>query len=432
MKKEQKTIALSGRRYGLGLYNKNTDTFIFIPPSSALQADAQLMNPKNLEKIINENFECWASSRGPLFKRKRKSTVEPWYEDHAKAVRNAVKDKHEGIVKFWERDHDDISAIAKPGYLSGTIPGKHWGEKYNVSIHGYRTSQQPLRKIEGGGCKESHFSSLKRGPTHFGHMCSHAFTLMRYADRNREKVRNLRTILRKGGEIFKPVMDFDDKAVAFFLMDYYLLERKLFEIDRALVKRHGIKLYDRYYQEMFNTGENNIGFYVLVNRNIFSEDDRDFVPNVLKGHFDIFAKRIYQRGYRHNGFVIEFQGTPFETIAAEFIHPDRRKSRRLRFACWDNHPPLTVTRKPLVKERERSIYPGDFNPFMHLEEQNFIVEDDCTGENSRAVIEIPSGRAYDFKDDYINEIPKEIKSPFLQRIIRNEPKYRFYLNLLNR
>jgi len=421
MKRGQITKGLKGRNYGLGFWNSGN--FVFLPPSSLLVARTILTPSKGLQKIVEENYESWLRGRKDLIRRKRRV---PKKEDVAKIVRERIKRKHDGVVKLWDRCYEDVSAVATKGSLSGEVPRKTRGDPYNVSVYGWRLDQTRI-KVECQ-CNGSHFSSLKRGRFHVEYFCPHACALLLFAQDCRKRVRNLESILKEHNTQIRPFFnqDFaDGRALAFFLLDRYLLGRTLYEIDRAIIQKQSINVFDSYYKKWFEEGAGDIGFYVFVSRNIFSDEEGRFTPKVLKQYFEEVANRLYNQGYKHNGFVIEFPGTAFETIAVEFKN---RKGKRIRFVCWDDHPPLVVERRSKKSKRKHVIVDSNFNPFLMLE-KDIVLVDDCTRRPNYIRIEIASGRdVWAYKEMY----REEVKAREFVSKLQNERKRNFYFNLLCR
>jgi len=437
MKKGQVTLGLCGRRYGLGFHAG--DSFVYLPPTSMIQAKILLMSASELERIVNRYFNRWFVARkNDVGKRKAKKLEQMLKKEGnpAKYVRERIKQEHDGIVKFWERSFEDIRAKATRGSLVGTVPRKTRGNDYNVSIYAYRTDQTNWKvKCQ---CNESYFNGLKRGPKHVDFFCMHAMALLLYALQYPERVEGLRTVLNKTNSkvrnFLKPEF-VDDITVAFFLLDKYILGRKLFDIDRAIIQRNGVAVYDEFFRYMFEENLYNAGFYVFVTKNIFSSDvEGKFTPGPFKNYFKSIANRLYGEGYWHNGFVIEFQGTGHEAIAVEFVN---KNGERIRFVCWNEYPPLLVKRLRVRKVLPESPYPEDFNPFHNLEKKGLIFCDDCTGKNDYVKIEIARDNGvWLFKELYRKCVGREQAYELCQRIQRIMKREKdileFYYNLLIR
>ncbi|MBW2979343.1 hypothetical protein DRZ77_01910 [Candidatus Woesearchaeota archaeon] len=437
MKKGQVTLGLCGRRYGLGFHA--SDSFVYLPPTSMIQAKILLMPASELERIVNKYFNRWFVARkNDIGKRKAKKLEQMLKKEGnpAKYVRERIKQEHEGVVKFWERSFEDIRAKATRGSLAGAVPRKTRGNDYNVSIYAYRTDQTNW-KVECQ-CNENYFNGLKRGPKHVDFFCMHAMALLLYALQYPKRVEGLRTVLNKTNSkvrtFLKPEF-VDDMTIAFFLLDRHILGRKLFDIDRAIIRRKGVAVYDEFFRYMFEENLYNAGFYVFVTKNIFSDTEGKFTPKPLKDYFESIANRLYDQGYRHNGFVIEFQGTEYETVAVEFISRRNQKgrSKRIRFVCWNGYPPLLVERKAVRKKIPESPFPKDFNPYANIEKNGLIFCDDCTEKNDYVKIEIARGNGLDwFKDLYRKHIDARNAHELCRRVKKNMWKRNFYYGLLVR
>lgn len=407
---------------------------MFFPPTSVLQARVQIASPSELESLVNRYFPRWLNVRGGALTERRKRNIERLLREKtpAELVRERIKKAHKGIVKYWDRDVGDIKVRARLGSIYGKVPGKGWGEEYNVSIYAFRTDQTRI-KIECQ-CNENYFGRLKRGPKHVEILCMHAAVVYLIGSLFPHRVEWLEKILKDSGSEIRKFIDpcfANDEAVAFFLLDKYLLGRTLFEIDKAIVKRKGVSIYDGWFQHLYADGRNGAGFYVFVNRNIFSDEEGRFTPVPLKNCFKTIAERLFHAGYRHNGFVIEFQGTGHEAIAVEFVN---KKGERMRFVCFDDCPPLVVKRKRVRRELPKSPFPEDFNPFHNLEKKGIIFYDDCSGRNDYVMIEIPSGGVAlkPFIEMYRKEIPENTRKELFRRIENNQSKHNFYHNVLER
>jgi hypothetical protein len=113
--------------------------------------------------------------------------------------------------------------------------------------------------------------------------------------------------------------------------------------------------------------EGNASFIPIVQKWIFDRSS-SIVPEPQRAWYNSVSSWLNQQGFKFNGLAVEKKGTPYETVAIDYIKGDT--SYRLMF--FDGLPPLVQVRTRIKGKQadvfalERKGLPPSVHPFAEL------------------------------------------------------------------
>ncbi|MBI2148426.1 hypothetical protein HYU23_02005 [Candidatus Woesearchaeota archaeon] len=423
------------RIYGLGT-RTSAGVHVVYPPSAFMTAAVQLATSGELERDI----EGWQRYRNELNKRtvegKHKRSDSPVFkltgklaklvdEDPKKvkeilleaivrreeAMNLWVKDRYEGAIQYDPKTESPYYGIL---HLTGRVASKSNARGRNafrkVSISNPNLTTEGMLGIRelNCDCEDAYYNGIKDKLNAV--FCHHsaALQLLYYAAVNgndKELVRFREKLIDKPEDI--PALPFNithqnSRAIAYlnieFLIARYLGKGNLFQINRKL-SRLGYLLFSPAVNTMLREGR--MWFEVVRQELRDVKEDPRYIRDTI-GLMSRISEELKGEGYRRKGYCVEYEGTPYETLARRWTSEDGNCSISLVYnkdlplhyihkEALDLEVDLYGDRKITVIENDKTGI-IDSHPYYRLG-KNYREIDDMTRRLCRTRVILPGSRS---------------------------------------